>query len=134
MSFGNPMAEKKCETCKKSLMETAKKSKVPPFIYCDFCKAVYAVRNAQQIEHPEYGPVMILELEFFKEGKLPKPKPEPLSAKDVKDMLRTLKDSFGPEQFKGLLTERGNTNLPKRDVKKLNEERLKRIAKEKRKD
>lgn len=115
MAFGNPLAEKKCATCKASLGETAKQSKVPNFIYCDNCKAVYAVREAQQIMHPEYGPVVLMEIELFRKGKIPK---ERLSDADAKDMLRTIKDSFGPEQFKELLMERGNTLPETRDIEK----------------
>lgn len=97
-----------CQTCQASLSDYGKKSKIGNFVYCDLCKAVYTIADTQEIVHPEYGPCVIGQLHLLKPGdltRLPKPR---LSDQDIHDMLRTIKDSFGPEQFKDILQERGN--------------------------
>lgn len=100
-----------CQTCKASLMEHGQKSPVGDFLFCKMCKAVYGVSQVREIMHPEYGPCLSGQLKLLRPGNLnniPKPPKPTLSEEDVNDMLKTLKDSFGPEQFKELLKERGN--------------------------
>ncbi len=100
-----------CKTCKASLAEHGKKSDMGDFLYCTRCKAVYGVSHVREMIHPELGPVVSGQLQLLRPGnlnnipKLPKPR---LSDTDVRDMMQTLKDSFGPEQFGELLKERGN--------------------------
>lgn len=105
----NSLMNKKCDTCKSPLRDTAKKSQLGNFIYCDLCKAVYTVEEVEQFLHPEFGPSMILKIQLMRKGNLknlPKPK---LEDNDVSSMKRLISESFGPIQFADLIKEYGNT-------------------------
>jgi hypothetical protein len=103
------LKEKKCATCGELLMNTAKKSGMGEFIYCALCKAVYQIHQAEQVQHPEYGPCVILKIELVREGTLQHIPQPALSDEDTVHMKRTIAEAFGPIQFADLLKENGNT-------------------------